>query len=321
MKYLFISSTLIVFLLSISNLTFGQRRTYPASKKLINVPTFPHQQAVKVFYLNEKPDSAYVKVALLEVARTAEHSYASIIQDLQVQAQNEGVDAIIIFQMYSGQRSYQNSEGYTNFYAIKEVLAYGIKYRSSFDYLSQIPKTEAIYLYNDSTQSFDKEYYRTFDMLGKVIDYNCSNSLNDFLYTYSLYHLVEEEDNWRYSDKNNLITTRYFNDRTNQKKCIFQYDSLQRLNQITIQTEIIVRSNTITNSQEIQLFYNENGQLHQRDIYKIPMDKKSFYREIFRYDELGRIKEKLTFQYVNGKRMPLAKCFYTDFYSFEDLEK
>jgi hypothetical protein len=321
MKYLFIFSVFLVSSLCVSNTTFGQFNKYPTNKKLVQIPTIRHNQSVKVFYLDEKPDTPYVKIALLEAYRGASDSYANILQDLQLQAQGEGVDAIMIFKFQTGMRSYRDSEGYMTSYAVKEILAYGIKYVSNFDYLSFIPKIESIYLYNDSTMAFDKAYYRQFNLFGKFVDFNCSSDFNNFLYQYSLYHLVQEQENWTYAVQGNLISERNFKTNSNEKKCKFHYDSLQRLSVINIEThQEKIDAYTVTYKQQVSLSYNENGLLHQKDIYPNPMNKTAFYREIFRYDRFGRLEEKLLFIYSNGERTPMAKCFYTEFYNWETVK-
>jgi hypothetical protein len=320
MKYQFFFSTFLVLSLCVSNTIFGQFNNYPSDKKLVHIPTIPHKQPIKVFYLNEKPDTPYVKIALLEASRSASESYASILQDLQLQAQDEGVDAIMIFQFQTGMRSYRDSDSYLTSYAVKEILAYGIKYVSNFDYLSFIPKTENIYLYNDSTMAFDKAYYRKFDLFGKTIDYNCSNNFNIFLYQYSLYHLIQEQTNWTYALEGNLISERRFKENKNEKKCKFYYDSLQRLKEIWIEKNVEKEDFMAKETQKIFLFYNENGQLHQKDIYINPMNKQAFYREIYRYDAFGKLEEKLIFKYSNNERTPMSKSFYSEFYDWETVK-
>lgn len=315
-------STFLVLSLCVSNSIFGQFNKYPTNKKLVQIPTIRHSQPVKVFHLDEKPDTPYVKIALLEASRGASDSYANILQDLQLQAQDEGVDAIMIFKFQTGMRSYIDSEGYMTSYAVKEILAYGIKYESNFDYLSFIPKVETIYLYNDSTMAFDKKYYRQFDLFGKFVDFNCSSDFNNFLYQYSLTDLVQEQENWTYAVQGNLISERRFSLNANTKKCKFNYDSLQRLSLINIEThQEKVGAYTVTYKQQVLLSYNEYGQLHQKDIYPNPMNKVAFYREIFRYDAFGKLEEKLIFRYSNGERIPMAKCFYTEFHSWEAVKK
>jgi hypothetical protein len=316
---LFTTTFLLAFFSQIQSI-FSQYQNYPSSKKLIEIPTFPHQRAIDVFDIGEKPDSAYYKLSILEVYRNSNDTYISVINELKAQAQDEGMDGIMIFKMGLVQKSYTDSEGYNNNYSVKEGVAYGIKYPTSFDYLTQIPEVESIYIYNDSTMAFSAAHFRQFDLFGKTIAHNCSNSFYNFLYQYSLYHLVEEKENWTYLTSNNVIIGREFKATSRNKKCQFYYDSLYRLNEIRSETYENTSSYMTFTKERIALFYNENGQLHQKDIYPNLGNETAFYREIFRYDDLGRIEEKLIFKYSTGERTPIAKCFYPEFYNLEAVK-
>lgn len=315
----FFTTFLLAFFSQIQPI-FSQYQNYPSSKKLIEIPTLPHRRAIDVFDIGEKPDSAYYKLSILEVYRNSNDTYVSVIKELKAQAQYEGMDGIMIFKMGLVQKSYVDFEGYNSSYSVKEGVAYGIKYRTNFDYLKQIPKIESIYIYNDSTMAFDGTHFRQFDLFGKTIAHSCSSSFHDFLYQYSLYHLVEEKENWTYSTDNSVITGRELKTEFRNKKCQFHYDSLQRLNEI--RTEIYENSGGFMTfyKKRIALSYNENGQLHQKDIYPNLGNETSFYREVYRYDDLGRLEERSLFIYSNGERTPVAKCFYPEFYSLEDVK-
>lgn len=322
MKHLLIFSTFVLLFFCFSNGLSAQFENYPTNKKLVQIPTIPHNQPIEVFYLNENPDSSYIKIALLEASRGTSESYATIIADLKIQAQEEGVDAIMIFQIQTATRSYRDIDNFLNSYPVKEVLAYGIKYvsTSNFDYLNSIPKVERCYIYNDSSKTFKDEYFRKFDAMGNLIASNCKQSFNNFLYQYSLHHLVSERTNWTYAPtaKGNFISKRQCTTTEGQKECSFDYDSLQRLSKITIKTDIRKDGYRKIETQYVTLTYNEDGYLHQKDIFPTIKDESFFYREIFKYDALGRIKEKVIFKYSNGDRIPIAKCFYTEFYTIVD---
>ncbi len=319
MKYVLTITSFLVLSFGYLSQVAGQETSYPPNRKLIPIATIPHNQPIKVFYENEKPDSAYVKIALLDAHRSTSDSYVNIINDLKTQAQEEGLDAIMIYKFQMGMASYRDSEGYMTSYGVKEILAYGIKYLSSFDYLQNIPRTESIFLYNDTTMAFENNFFRTFDTEGNLLNYNCTKSFNDFLYRYSLQHLVAERKDWTYIASGNLIVKRLY--KSKEKSCIFTYDNLQRLKTISIKRMVYDSEGMpLILNEEIALSYNEIGQLHQRDIFLNIKNRKTYYREIYRYDSLGRLEEKQLFKYENEKQEPIAKFFYTDFYTFEDLK-
>lgn len=290
-------------------------------QQLIPIPVQAHHRPIKVFHIGEQPDKKHYRIALLEADRKADEPYAKIIEDLKKQGQQNGVDAIVIFELRTAMRSFVDSDGYLNNYPVKEGLAYGIKYELDLSYVHQVPKKQEIHQVIDSTETALTTIH--YNMNGKITERNGSNQLINFLNEYSLQHLVYQQTLWKsFYYKNKVIKRTYAN---NSKVCEFGYDTTGRLEEIKIvyfnNTQFDAFGDVVTSKRhhKILLTYNEQHQIIQKDIIQDMNNESTFYREIFEYDDLGRIHKKQLFQYKNDKKMLVARVIFSAYYTEADF--
>lgn len=288
-------------------------------KKLIPIQTEPHNNPIEVFYPGDKPTKQYYQITLLETNLNVSATYAEVINDLKIQAQQMGMDAIIIANLQMSAQSTVDWEGFSSEYNVKEGIAFGIKYEIDFSYLQTILKAQTIFIHNDTSGKYDLAGVFNYDLYNNIESYTCPKSLYDYEYKYSMQHLLYEQLNWK-TDKTNRGQDRrtYKND---EKTCWFEYDSLNRVKRIEILYRLTSSGYTTTDRQEVRLTYDEQGRLYQKRIYPNPKKESIYYIEIFRYDDFNRLTEKQLFLNFEGDLQPITKSLVTEYYSEEELKR
>lgn len=302
----------------LSLMAFGQNLE---QKKLIPIQTEPHNNPIEVFYKGEKPTKKYYQIAILEAYRNNDDSYAQIIQDLKIQAQQMGMDAIIITDLQITTKDAVDWEGFRTMFSVKEGVAFGIKYEIDLSYLASIPKVETIYVHNDTSGKYDLAGVFNYDLFNNIESYTCPKSLYDYKYKYSMQHLLHEELNWTTQTTNRGRYKRTYNDGETEKTCWFEFDSLDRVEEVEIIYRIVTGGYATTQTHEMKLKYDEQGRLHQKLIYPNASDKEIFYIETFRYDEFNRLTEKQLFLNFEGDLQPITKSLITEYYSEKELKR
>lgn len=288
-------------------------------KKLIPIQTAPHNNPIEVFYPGDKPTQKYYQIALLETNLNVSATYAEVINDLKLQAQQSGMDAIIIANLKVTTLSTVDWEGFSSQYDVKEGLAFGIKYEVDFSYLKNIPKEESIYVHNDTADTYDFAGVMNYDLSNTVVEYTCPKSLYDYKYKYSMQHLLYEQLDWTTQKASRGRDKRTY--KNGEKVCWFEYDSSDRVKNIEIVYSVTGTGYTTTQRQEIKLTYDEQGRLHQKLIYPDPKNEDRYYVEVFRYDDLNRLSEKQLFLNFEGDLRPITKSIITQYYSEKELKR
>ncbi|MFK7946147.1 MAG: hypothetical protein AB8G11_01060 [Saprospiraceae bacterium] len=304
------------FFVTFSTITFGQNLE---RKKLVPIQTESHNNPIEVFYPGDKPSKKYYQIALLETNLNANNTYVEVINDLKTQAQQMGMDAIILIKLQLTTQSTVDWEGFSSQYNVKEGIAFGIKYDLDFSYLKDIPKVESVYVYSDTAEIYKLAGVMNYDLYNNIIDYTYPKSLYDYKYKYSIQHLLHEQLNWTTEQTKQGQDKRTY--KNGEKTCWFEYDSLDRVKNIKVLYRINSNGYTTTNTQKVKLTYDEQGRLHKKLIYPSPKNEDTYYVEVFRYDDFNRLTEKQLFLNFEGDLRPITKSFITEYYSEEVFRK
>lgn len=312
-----LKSLCIAFILSnFLNPIYGQRLE---QKKLIPIRTIPHNNPIEVFYPGDQPTKKYYQIAILDAYRTDNESYAEVVNDLKIQAQQLGMDAIILTKLGIVERSGVDWEGYSTTIVSKEGIAYGIKYEIDFSYLLSVPKVESIYVYSDTSETYEMAGVFNYDLNNNIESYTCPKSLYEYKYRYSMNHLLYEQENWTTRETNRGDDKRTY--KNGEKICLFKYDSLDRVKEVEITGKIVRNGYSTLQIQEMRLIYDEKGRLYQKQIYPNSKQENMYFVEVFRYDDFNRLKEKQLLLNFEGDLQPITKSFIVEYYSEEELKR
>jgi len=334
-----IKNLLLITILLVSCNLQGQVRNY-LEYKLIPIPTYPHDEPIQVFYKDEKPTRPYFKLVILE--KNIERSYgtfADLIKGLQKQAQDIGVDAIIVDKMGTSVRSSTDAEGYQISINVKEVIVFGIKYKDNLDYLTTIPKEISIYEVADSNAKMVNVGTYSQGLNQEIIIANENSILYKLFYPYSLNHLLYEKHEWKSIVRYNLIRERQLLNfqGTKIKTANFFYDENNNIKTINIRKAGKVsknykqvnqnkaahlrQKNKKFISKKVVFDYNDNGTIHIKKNYPNSTNLNIYYEEVFKYDGKNRIREKQVFKINNDKRTELGKFVFESYYTVEEVKE
>lgn len=310
-------------------LGYDQYKIYPQVGFINKIPTISHQNNIHVFFSGETPkDKAYIKIATVEQSATEATPYGDVIKILQSKGRSIGADAIFILGKEHTKQAVTDTEGQILYHiSQKHVSAVAIKYIKNIKNVEQYPKKEIYHTYDLSTKGYKPYVTQNLNLDGSVSSRTQGNFYQSFVYKSSLNYLLKEQNqNWRYSKYQDLITRRIqYNPRTRRYISYkIMYDSLRRVKQVF--------NKTLT--EDIEFLYNELSQIVEKKIYgqtyaltidrngreKYKPTKRGIIRkEILKYDDLGRLIEKEVFKIIKGKKMPWLKVTYSDFYTQADL--
>lgn len=293
---LFITICYLIFNTSSSSLaqTF---QSYP--QRISDVPLcFTPTTQVDLFFPNENKfvNKPYIKMINFQTERQASSSSTeSIVAEIRQQTQAVGLDAIIDFENSIIEREVfiENMYRNVNFRVIKGI---GIKYVSNIKNLNLLPRRQTIYQYDEDEREtllgeMNFSPYKEFiDIKGK--DENDINRIENEVKRYSLEHLLYEKGNWKYQG-NILIPESRKLFRLNDwllRDCDFRYAQLGKVSKITI------KSPTDLTKETISFEYGTEGRISESIIITYQLKK---FKEIFSYDDLGRVKEILRYNITN----------------------
>lgn len=294
---LFITICYLIF--NTSSQSWSQTlQSYP--QRISDVPlTFVAPTSVKICFPNENRfvSQPYIKmVNLYSEKKPSLWTTEAMVNEIAQQAQYLGLDAIIDLEntLSSQEIFFADISQYITVRTIKGV---GIKYVSNIKNLNLLPRIQTIYQYDEDEREtllgeMNFSPYKEFiDIKGK--DENAIIRIENEVKRYSLEHLLYEKGNWKYQG-NILIPESRKLFRLNDwllRECDFKYAQLGKVSKISI------KSPTDLTKETISFEYGTDGRITESIIITYQLKK---FKEIFSYDDLGRVKEILRYNITNG---------------------
>ena len=307
-------------------------RYYFSPEKLSVIPPRPHLTNVEMYYPGELvPGREYLPVAVIEVFSTGLHNSQRLAFELKKRGMEAGVDAIIdirsvpfspehLVVLGFPHRSTQLPDGGLVQPYVGVLSGIGIVYKDRIDYLDQLVHTIEIYRIDPFAEQAEVHggsvHYDTHGKVSKMVfaDQNGKKWFEDYLYPYSLDHLVKEKENWAYKqvDMNPIGRRRHYRiGNWVNKTCTFFFDS-HSPNQIN---EIRIRYPQ-TGKERMFLFYDEEKQLIRKRIVK---SDKTEWEERLSWSPDRRLAETHWFRIEKEQEIPFLRVRYT-YYANDDLE-
>ena len=284
--------------------------THPtAYDRLVNLPTEPHKREVDILFSHDPPpNEPYIKVGVLE-ARGGEHtSYNELIREMQISAQELGVDAIQLLE----KKYIADTEGteVVDTYVTSTLAGLGLLYIKNATYLRRYVQAKDLYQYNDTTGRYDQlvcHAESAYDGTDPVVtgDPSWINLIN----RYDLNHLRYEEtsDWWYTTDSYRQVAERGYSPNGSLiKKCKFTYNEQGQIARVLIRYPYRQQG-----TETIHLLYGEAGQILEKYIERegqVPL------REVPAYDEEGNLVGSEIFEARNGDQFdPYLRVVYRFF--------
>lgn len=303
-------------------------RVYPeaGNGKLIDIPTFPHEREVEVFFQNRTPNKPYLEVFLMEEIVYGNASYADLVKELQRRAQRKGVDALIILS-----RDRKEFETDFSFQVENTISALGVIYAENVKFEEGIPKRAHYYYYLNSMAEYRLAETLVSDVFGNLEPLR-NNSYKKYFEYYSLpYMLMDKNKNWKYakSDSTGRVVSRRLNQDGNWTTYYFNYDENQMIDRVLI--------SLFSFTYKIDFEYDQNGRVIKKIGYKrgqrtpiaelasgeLKKDTEasfySYFTEIVEYHPKGSVLRRRIFVPSGEKQIPLQKLEY-EFYTKKDFE-
>ena len=274
---------------------------------LTDIPVKPHKEKVSIIFPGEKtPEEPYIKVDILEVSGNGRMK--DLIIELQAKGQLRGVDALIIM----GNDTYEETDD-EYYYTTQKISALGIKFIKNIDYLEECIKRANVIAFDKKQNKYDTVAVIETDWRGRFFELKNGDPFYwDFLYNYSLQHLVEEKNSdwkyWQTMDSDGFVRTKRiktFNNQTStpleivelkSRSGITYFAKLKDTKQFSANIEFQYNSKGKLISKKIKskirglfnqkFIYQEDGSLLRTDVYKINGEEEKFYFKVIfeRYD-------------------------------------
>jgi len=175
--------------------TFKNYKDGVQTSQFTSIPIKRTVEKVKVIFPGEKiPDEPYIKVDVMDAFGNAGTSTQRLITNLQNQASDKGIDAIVIISKDNISEILQDEycENYT--VTTQKLSALGIKYIKNIDYLDECIKGGTILTKDGENDWVEKSKFET-DWKGNLVALESGDEFYyNFLYNFSLQHLAYERN-------------------------------------------------------------------------------------------------------------------------------
>jgi len=253
------------------------------------------------------PDTNYIKMTVLEVRTSYLTTYNNLLQILELEGKNAGMDAVIIMDRNEN-TNYRTTGGkyVSSIRYDSEVLSgLGVRYRNNMQYVTNFIKT--INLSYPSTNSYKSDSLKM-DFDRNVIEYkNDLESIklyDQYIKPYTPFEFFESSKNWFVTrDAKKRIKTKYHylpEDWDKKFKFFYDHDNNVRLAKINRQTPSRIYSEMAS------FIYNDKKQVIRIDISK----SKEKYQILNEYDKEGRIISTKVLNMKDGKLIVEADFNY-----------
>lgn len=324
---------------------------YPIpTPRLVDLPTPPHSNKVDMFFASEVPKDEYVKVMILEVESGINESYTNLVKSMELKAQDEGIDAVLILDKIEGNQvvgarasyiadklalesatndkdkkqrnelmqqrlasgDYQPSlQGYSKLHGL------GIKYKKNINYLQNYLKAQHVYKGNDTIRPILSVYFDLNGVERNYIEYvNNSkqiylNKIRKFSFEYLLQRETQE---WRYfKDGYNILRKRVmFEGSDKLMSCKLQYTENLKLKGLAIKADY---NNSFFNTYKMALEF-PNSQVVKTSLKS---NKIEIERREFNYLFNGSCKKQSIYKMYREEQV-LEYIVRYEYYSNSDLD-
>jgi hypothetical protein len=296
------------------------RGTFPSGNTITKYPIPPpHNRDVKVFFPREIiKDTDYVKITVIEIYDSPQTSYNELVNKLKKDAQNYGVDAVIILDkneknFYKYRSGYSNpfngstyyQSGYRTLYFYPALSALGFVYRKHLDYIKLYPKSVKISVYesdttkNSASFTFPLDNDRNVRDTFKLFPYQQMFYFTNFIKKYDPFYLIQQDKGWmNYKNGSNKIYKRVYTLSDKSKYvCRFKYNN-ELIESIT--------SHSVSYRAKILLSYNNEHAITEAIIFK----ESEKYKEFFFYDNMGRLVRTKYFKIIHNTSIPFIEAEY-----------
>jgi hypothetical protein len=285
--------------------------------KLMDFPIIPHQNEVEVYFEGEKPtDTAYLKLRIIDMHGGANVATAAMITALKEEAQNYGVDAIILLDDKAITKVNTNYWNKTHPYSVENrrfMCVLGIKYKRNIQDTIRFITKHQIALFDSSMADYKPILDLEVDLEGntknmKVLEANKAFYYHQYIKKYSLAWLIyDKSSDWKYDGFSETGTMPI--------KRIYKYGYFKE--------QVNVFYKLISNGQVAELRIKEVGKKPQDIFCKYPNKTtkqpnvltvtekgKEIYKHVFNYDENGNLQTSIFYRIINGKESPLLRIKY-----------
>jgi hypothetical protein len=276
--------------------------------RINDFPTPPHNYKVELYFAGEKlPEQDYIRTHMFPVYSGG--SAAEMVKGIHAAAENAHVDAVIIL----------SPERYMDY----ELDAYrtsvtgiGIKFKENVDYLHNYRFVNKLYVFDldsmdyrhiaDLFPNFNNQIFHV-----NVIDSTPTTNFyyENYIKKYSLPFLLEDKGSeWRYKkdEKGRERERSYF--KYNQKK--FSLNIYYENNLPTFLRIKFITTGYLVEERSIRINYNQNDQITEKTIF----DRKTpLLKEVFSYDEEGKLVESIYYRIEDTLEKPFLKTTYIYF--------
>lgn len=290
----------------------------PIKATITPIPLLPHQRTVDVFLGNDKPVDSFYKVKMVEVRLSPWESADALLIAIKKQAQQEGVDALLIDNLSLQSSTVQRIETELGGSQHKALSGLGLVYKKNMYFVDTILKKQHVQWWlDDNTEP--KEFDMNFDWNGNNLslkDRLIDQFFNEEVLPYDLFENNYEANNmWRYStDSNNNITAKQQTAALQTTTVIYEYLNLNHPYFVTIK---ILDATNRQRKQKLLLTYNQNGFLTEK---RLTEKDKTIWTEQLTYGASGRLLQSERWAIKNSKQTTLF-IIKNEFYTTADLPK
>lgn len=280
---------------------------YVRNNNLTPIPTFTHENEVKVYFNESEIKDPFVRIKVLEVSNG---NYQTLLNKLKKNGQLLGVDALIILGNTATEKV-EGSDGYVSSSSIHTLYALGIKYIKNIDYLDQFVKKERLYLVENGKNELVGSVIRSPE--GDVLEVKDSMKyFKTFILPFDLFYLqFDNKSNWYYQlspfglVSNRRILNKNGNILQEEK---FEYGTYNLVKKVSIYKSLAAVG-------RVEVFYNR---VNRNVDYKIIEMNKKKWKETFLYDNNEKLIGKRIDFLDDGKEIPFLAIEF-EYYSNADL--
>ncbi len=288
----------------------------PIKATITAIPLQPHQRTIDVFLGNEKPVDSFYKVKMVEARLAPWESADALLIAIKKQAQQEGVDALLIDNLSLQSSTIQRIESETGGSQYKALSGLGLVYIKNMHFVDTILKKQHVEWWLDDNPE-PKEFEMNFDWNGNntsLKDGLISTFFDEEVLPYDLFENNYEASNkWRYStDSNNNITAKQQTAALQTTTVIYEYLNLNHPYFVTIK---IMDATNKKRKQKLLLTYNQNGFLSEK---RLTEKDKTIWTEQLTYWASGRLLQSERWVMKNNKQQTLF-IIKNEFYTTADL--
>ena len=324
---------LTLIALGMSNCSYKSYPNYRASH-LTDIPTHEHSNEVEVYYMDDDIGEEFLPIQKISSKKTGEDSYNKIILDVQRQAQQLGMDAIIIEEQMDGYQTEERGpsalgiilsiildiESETTYEEVyfQEFMAVGIKYRKNIDYLDRYVYAKTIWQQEENGRH--KIASATFNLFGKIMNLEGDSIQWNNYQAYTLEHLVyDNEPPWTWKNVSSSDQKRW----KRKYKLPYAYLKVEvlfmnatQINHLDIKKKRThPRLETISEERMRVVYQKGSKDIKRTELYR---EEKLIRSEEYFYDQEGRILQRQVFLFKEKKKI-LDKTIVYEYYRNSDI--